>query len=140
MSDILSFIQQHILLVTALIIALIMLMIIEFIKQKTGSSKLSVNQAIQLINHENACILDVRSNDAFLNGHIIDAQSIPYKDLTEKYKKLEKFKAAPIVVVCTAGIESAKAAIFLTQQGFRAYSLGGGIRAWSDANMPLIKK
>jgi len=52
---------------------------------------------------------------------------------------LEKFKSKPIIVVDNSGFESQKIASFLLKQGYTAYSLNGGMRAWATAQMPIIK-
>jgi len=40
---------------------------------------------------------------------------------------------APVVAVCAMGRTSVIAAALLRQRGYRAYSLGGGMKAWSLA-------
>lgn len=139
MQNILAFTHNHGLLVLALVGVLFTLIILEFIKQKRSATRLSPTQVTQMINHSNACILDIRTPEAYAAGHIIGAISIPLKDLSERYRKLEKFKSQPIVIVCANGIESSKAATLLAPQGFQIYLLAGGLRAWNEADMPLVK-
>jgi rhodanese-related sulfurtransferase len=139
MQDILPFLQRHGSLAFVLVIVLILLVILEFIKQKQGARRLSPLQTTQLINHENAVIVDIRSVDAFAKGHITSAVSLPLADLEQQIKKLDKFKSSPIVIVCATGLESARAANLLIQKGFNTFILAGGIRSWQDANIPLVK-
>jgi len=140
MQDIWIFLQHHELLTSALVAILIVLVIVEFLKIRRGTHQLSPMQVTQLINHENAAIVDVRSLDAYTNGHIVNAISLPAQQLAEKIKKIEKFKALPVIVVCAMGRDSAQASTTLMNHGFtRVYILNGGIQAWKTADMPLVK-
>jgi rhodanese-related sulfurtransferase len=140
MQEILVFLQHHWILTTALAAVLILLIILEFIKIQRGTSRLSSSQVIQLINHENAAIIDLRAPDVFVNGHIVGSISLPARELSEKIKRIEKYKSQPIVLVCGTGDESIKAIPTLVNHGFqRVYTLRGGINAWKMADMPLVK-
>lgn len=139
MQDILSFIQSHWMLSTALIIIFVLLLIVELIRQRQGARRVSPMEATQLINHQDAVLVDLRSADAFKTGHIVGAISIPFAELENKSKKLEKYKSKPIILVCAAGLESARATTLLMKNGLSAFILAGGIRSWRDAEMPLVK-
>jgi len=139
MQDIVLFIQHHWLLALALIVVLSTLLVLEFMNQKRGSKQLSPAQATLLINHSDAIVVDIRNTSQFTEGHIIGALSIPLEEIKDKWKKLEKFKSQPVVIVCMSGTDSPRAASLLTEQGFSVRILAGGIRAWLDADMPLVK-
>jgi rhodanese-related sulfurtransferase len=139
MQDILIFIQHHLALTAILVIILGLLMVFEFIKLKQGAQRLSPAFVIQMINHQNAIIVDIRNTDAFSSGHIVDALSIPLAELESQYKKLEKFKAQPIIIVCATGLESLRAASLLQKNGFNTFILAGGMHKWKETEMPLIK-
>lgn len=139
MQDIFSFLENHWMLSSALLIVLILLIFIEFLKQKGGGAKIGPSQLTHFINHQNAVVLDIRDADAFKTGHIVDAISMPAKDFDEKLKKLEKYKNQPIVLVCGAGIDSHKKYLALQTKGYNTYVLNGGLRAWKEAGMPLVK-
>ncbi len=139
MQDILLFMNHHLALVTLLAIILVMLVILEFIKIKRGAKRLTPAEVIHVINHDKGVVIDIRSSDAFATGHITGAISLPLSHLAEKIKKIEKFKLQPIVIVCATGADSPKAAVILAEQGFQAKLLNGGMRAWRDAEMPLVK-
>jgi len=144
MQDILLFVNHHLALFSALAIILVILVILEFIKIQRGASRLTPAEVIRSINHEKAVVIDIRSLDAFKSGHITGAISLPLNDLKNadlktKTKKIEKFKSQPIIIACATGADSAKAAALLAQQGFQTQLLNGGLRAWRDAEMPLVK-
>ncbi len=140
MQDIVLFMQHHLILSIAFFIILVLLMIIEFLKQKTDSTQISPAQLTHLINRENAAIIDVRPTSLFADGHIIGSVSIPMADFESKAKKFEKFKARPVVIVCMLGTDSSRAATLLAKKGQQARILKGGIDAWKKADMPLVKE
>lgn len=140
MQNLFLFAQHHATLSTALVIALVLLVILEFIKLKQGTQQLSPALATQMINHQNAIVLDIRNAEAFATGHIVGAISIPCAKLESKYKKLDKSKAQPILIVCATGQESSRAAHLLLKNGFNTFILAGGIRGWKEAGMPLVKE
>lgn len=140
MQDLTSFIINHPLLNLAGGIVLILLIILEFIRSRRNAFNISPTQVTQLINRENAVVIDIRPQDAFRDGHVIDALSISRQDILQNPKKLEKFRARPLIIVANASSESQKIAALLLKQGYNAYSLSGGIRAWNEAQMPLVKE
>lgn len=140
MPEITTFITNHSLLALAVLFVFLLTVFIELLRAKRNICNISPAKVTQLINHENAVVLDIRQNDAFRTGHIIDAQSINGQEMLQNPKKLEKYRARPIIVVANASSESQKIASQLLKQGYNAYSLSGGIRAWSEAQMPLVKE
>lgn len=139
MQDILFFLHQHTALSAILIIVLVLLITLEYIKLKQNAKSISPALATQMINHQNAVVLDIRNVEAFSTGHIVNAVSIPLAELENKLKKLEPCKSQPIVIICATGQESPRAAALLTQQGFNTFILANGINGWKAAEMPLIK-
>ncbi len=96
--------------------------------------------AMQLINHKNALVLDVREQSEYDAGHILNGKLIPLGKLKERIGELEKYRERPLVVVCRSGQRSAVACGLLGKQGFaQAYNLSGGIIAWQKAGLPLEK-
>lgn len=97
-------------------------------------------EATQLINREDAVILDVREVDEFAAGHLPEARNIPAGKLADRVGELEKFKDKPLLVCCATGIRSNRACSELKKNGFpRIYSLAGGVDAWQAAGYPVKK-
>ncbi|EKD71967.1 MAG: hypothetical protein ACD_46C00044G0004 [uncultured bacterium] len=136
MQDLGQFIAKHLALTYAFALVLILLMIVEFFRMRRNQVNINAAQAVQLINRQNAVIIDIRASELFAKGHIIDALSLSAADLNN-YKKIEKYKKRPIIIVCNSGIESQKVAAHLLKNGYNTFSLG--IRTWIDADLPLIK-
>ena len=94
---------------------------------------------MSLIN-EGAVVLDVRAAAQFDKGHILDARSVPSADLDAKAPSLEKYKDTPVIVYCDNGMASGKTADALRSKGFsRVANLRGGLAAWRQENLPVVK-
>lgn len=92
--------------------------------------RISVNRAVELIDHEDALVVDVRDLNSFAQGHIKSAKRIDNSNLHEFLESADKSK--PLVVVCYHGNASQQAAAVFEQQGFaRSYSMDGGMSEWS---------
>ena len=53
---------------------------------------------------------------------------------------LKKQLDIPIIVVCANGQESAKVVNILKTHGFKIlYKMQGGLQAWKEADLPLVK-
>jgi len=140
MQDIMLFIVHHRILSLSLVSVVILLIILEFIKLKSSATRLTPAEVTELLNHQNAVIVDIRSAAQFKEGHIVGSLSLPMAELEQKVKKLEKFKSQPMIIVCASGLESPRAAVLLGKQGFNIRILGSGMRAWREAAMPLVKE
>jgi rhodanese-related sulfurtransferase len=138
MQDITSFITNHPLLSAATFFVFILVMLIELIRAKGNVFNITPAKVTQLINRENAVIVDIRQAESFKKGHIIDAQNMQASDILKDSKKLDKLRTKPVIIVGNTGQDSQKIAAFLLKHGYNAYSLSGGMRAWSEAQMPLI--
>nr|VFK11309.1 MAG: Rhodanese-related sulfurtransferase [Candidatus Kentron sp. LPFa] len=105
-----------------------------------GSERVNPVEAVRLINHEGAIILDVRTDSEVEEGRILNAIHIPQQSLADQIKRVEKYRAKPIIGVCRTGSRSAAACATLRKHGFeRVYNLGGGVVGWQSAGLPLVK-
>ncbi|MEO8937716.1 MAG: rhodanese-like domain-containing protein [Burkholderiaceae bacterium] len=110
------------------------------IRKAGGSTALTPLLATQLINHRNAIVVDVRDEKDFALGSLAGARNIPFANLAERASELVRFKARPVLIICAAGPQSAKAIEQFAAQGFEeAHSLAGGIAAWRQAGLPLVQ-
>jgi rhodanese-related sulfurtransferase len=96
--------------------------------------------ATQMINQQNALVLDIRQDNEYVGGHIINATHIPLSHLKDRLGELEKHKNKPVIAVCRSGHRSSGACVTLKKAGFESvYNLSGGVLAWESANLPLTK-
>jgi len=107
---------------------------------KKSGETISVNEAINKINKENAVVLDIREHQDYSQGHLVDAMNIPFAKLAERMSELEKHKSRPIVLVCKTGQTVAMAGKMLKQKEFEVYRMQGGMAEWSHQNLPVVKK
>ena len=102
---------------------------------------MEVKEFAELIADSNVVILDVRKDNEFAEGHIKGAVLIDQyqSDFVEQAKaKLPKDKT--IAIYCRSGRRSSNAAGKLADVGYKCVNLKGGILAWKEANMPVIKE
>jgi rhodanese-related sulfurtransferase len=97
--------------------------------------------ATEMINHQQAVVVDVRPSADFHKGHIINAISIPSNGFANQIGTLSKHKDKPIIVSCRSGAQSASACQQLRKAGFeQVYNLKGGLLAWQSASLPISRK
>ena len=111
-----------------------------FNRGASGVVNLSAPEAVLMLNRGKPLILDVRDEAEFAAGHIQGAKHIPLADLSARLKEIEKFKEKPILVHCQKGSRARKAcAILKAQQFSQLNNLEGGLDAWIEAKLPLVK-
>lgn len=95
----------------------------------------------ELIADMNVVVLDVRTAAEFAEGHIQGAILIDQgqSDFVLKAKAVLPVDKK-IAVYCRSGRRSANAAGRLADVGYRCVNLKGGIIAWQEANMPVVKE
>lgn len=84
-----------------------------------------------------APIVDVRTPEEFLNGHIANAKNIDWngEDFDKQIAVLDKTE--PVLVYCLSGGRSSSAASKMRNDGFKqVYELDGGMMKWRNANLP----
>lgn len=133
-----DFINHNILLISVVVVSGAGLLW-QLLGGKAGNA-LSPAQATQLINRENAVLLDVREPDEFAAGHVPEARNIPLGKLAERLGELDKFKDKPLIVCCATGMRAGKACGELGKAGFaNLHVLAGGVDAWVGAGYPVGK-
>jgi len=135
-----QFISNNIFPIGMAVFSGIMLLWSYFGNRFKGVKEVNSSGALQLINHKNAVVLDVREPGEYESGHVLNSKLIPLGKLKERIGELEKYKDHSIVVLCRSGNRSGTACFILGKHGFnQAYNLAGGIQAWKKANLPVEK-
>lgn len=136
MQQLLVFIQSHPILVILFLGLLAMLA-----RSYLGSSlakNISNMEAVNLLNKDEAWILDVRTKDEFEKSHISNSQNISLDVLANHIQQYQDKKAKPVILVCQSGNRSLQAAKILKKQAFeKLYNLTDGILGWQNANLPV---
>ena len=133
-----DFIYQNILLIALVVVsgvALILPMLMG-----SGGNDVNPAAATQLINREDAQVIDVRQAEEFAAGHLPEAKNVPLAKLADRINEIERFKDKPVIVCCASGMRSGKACGELRKLGFaKVHNLSGGIDAWVGAGYPVKK-
>jgi rhodanese-related sulfurtransferase len=109
-------------------------------EMRRGGQSVSAQQLVDMVNRENALVLDIREKKEFQAGHIVDAVNIPYSVLESRLDELKKHRERPIVVTCKMGQSSGAAGTLLRKHGYENVSrLTGGIAEWRNQNLPVVK-
>ena len=86
-------------------------------------------------------LLDVREPWEHDLSRLPDSVLIPLGELSERVSEVEPPPGAAVVVYCHHGIRSLSGAAILEMNGVpEAYSLAGGIEAWSQLIDPTIPR
>ena len=141
MDQLITFTSNNTILVVAIILVSLMLIHSLVGEKLRGYSSVSPAQGTQMINHENALVLDVRESNEYSDGHIINSLHIPLSNLKTRISDLEKHKTQKVIVACRTGHRSSQACANLKKEGFeQIFNLSGGVMAWESASLPLVKK
>ena len=99
---------------------------------------LSATDAVQLINREKAVLIDVSEADEFAKWHVRGARNVPLSQLETKLPTTVKNKGLPLILVCPTGARARRAVLTAKKLGYeQAQALGGGTKAWKEANLPI---
>ena len=94
----------------------------------------------ELINRKDALVVDVSATGDFEKGHIVGSRNVVMSQFDPENKALANVRELPVVLVCRTGTVSAQAAKRLVKAGFKhVFWLDGGIAAWQQADLPLLK-
>lgn len=140
MDQILPFLAQHWGLTSAFVFILILLLVTGKTTHVRGVHLLTADELVTLMNHEKTMVVDIRSQEAFKQSHILHARSIPEDQLESQAAQFDKTKPLVIVGQTEAVALRLASTVVKQHQCQRVYCLRGGISTWRDANLPLTKK
>ena len=137
MALLLEFLTEHWTLAGALVVAVIMLL---FHESRRAGPSISPQQAAQLVNREQAVMVDLRDSAEFRKGHVIGAINIPYASFKQRINELDAHRDLPIVLICKMGQHAGSVGKQLAAAGFsKIFRVSGGIGEWQHQQMPLEK-
>jgi phage shock protein E len=82
-----------------------------------------------IIKETNCTIVDVRSHEEFMGGHVANSINIPLQTIPERIEELKGLNA-PVVLCCASGNRSGQAHYFLSRHGLDCHNGG----SWLDVN------
>jgi len=141
MEQFIEFAGNHLLLVGAFVVVLLLVIKAEYEHQSGRANQMDPTAAIRLMNNDDTVVIDVREEKDFSSGHIKNAKNVPMSSFKSQLDSLAKHKDKPLLAYCRSGNLSGKACRILKRSGFTdVHNLAGGILNWQDANLPLTKK
>jgi rhodanese-related sulfurtransferase len=106
-----------------------------------GGKGLSPTEATIWINRRKAYVLDLRPEEVFKVGRLPGAKLINPSEISAAIEKLKLDRKNPVVLVCETGSYSRKALAEVKKLGFvDVGTLDGGVQAWKQAALPLVKQ
>ena len=137
MAQVFTFIGNHPYLCGAFLLLLALFIRNEM---RRGGRSVSAQQLVELVNRENALVLDVRDKKEYDAGHIVKAVNIPFSALNGRLDELSKHRDRAIVIACKMGQHSGTAGVLLRKHGFQnVVRLNGGLAEWRNQSLPLVK-
>jgi rhodanese-related sulfurtransferase len=134
-----EFISKNIFLVAIAVVSGAMLLW-PLLRKGMGGPGVNTLQATQMMNREDALVIDLRTPAEFAGGHILGARNLPLAELAKRAGELEKYKAKPLILHCADGNRSGAGAALLRKSGFaNVVNLSGGYAAWQQAGLPVEK-
>ena len=135
-----TFVGNHLALSALFVIILLALVAMEFGRLLRKYKELTPGGLTLLINRESPLLVDLSARADFEKMHVPGARHVLPSQFDPEHKDLAKAKDLPVVVMDKDGRGSDKAAQRLVKAGFtKVYTLGGGVLAWQQAQLPLAK-
>lgn len=109
-------------------------------EMRRGGRSVTAQQLVNMVNNDNAVVVDVRDSKEFEAGHIVGAINIPHTALESRMNEITKYKDKPLVLTCKMGQHSGAAGTVLRKAGFEQVArLTGGVLEWRNQNLPVVK-
>ena len=139
MDRLLDYSINHPLLAGGLVLMAIVVLGFEERLRGAGSAAVGPSEAIRLMN-SGAVLVDLRSANQFKDGHIAGAKNLPGDQVAADPKAVEKLASKTVVLYCDDGATTAAAQRTLARAGAaNVLSLRGGLSAWRQENLPVVK-
>ena len=137
MNKFLVFLGDNFLAVLVLLSFIVILIIYE---RRKGGTKLDTSEMTRLINKGDPLVYDLRSSAEYGAGSIAGALNIQPSSLVKGDSLFKATEEDCVILICSTGTNSSKAAGDLMKQGFKNVNvLSGGIMNWVQSGMPLVK-
>ncbi len=98
------------------------------------------HKAYRIVQGTDILIIDVRTVEKYLAGHIELSLSVPVEQLASRPLDIPKDKNQAILLVCDNGPRAKRGANILADMGYtNIYALVGGINSWRASGHPVYK-
>ncbi len=105
-----------------------------------GGAGISTQKLVDLVNREEAVVVDLRDKKEFDQGHLVGSLNVPYASIETRVDELTRYKERPLVLICRMGQHAGAAGTILRKKGFANVSrLNGGFMEWRNQNLPVVR-
>ena len=138
--ELLAFAGRHPMLSAGLVLLTLALIYTEIARLLRPFKALRPAELTALINREDALVVDLSATADYERGHIAGSRNVAASGFGPDHKLVAGHRERPIVLVDRTGMASGPMAARLKKAGFaNVYVLDGGIAAWQQADLPLVK-
>jgi rhodanese-related sulfurtransferase len=104
-------------------------------------SSLAPELFTQIYTSNNYTLLDVRTSEEYTTGHLANAHQADFRQTQNFSTYLDTLdKQANYLLYCRTGIRSGQAKKIMQTKGFtHVADLAGGITAWTNSGLPVVK-
>ena len=135
-----QFLSNHYVLALAFVAVVIALLVTQVMMLLRKYKELTPAGLTQLINRDSPLLIDLSAIADFEKMHVPGAKHVAMSQFDPENKDLAKARELPVVVMDKDGRNCDGAAQRLIKAGFtRVYTLGGGVLAWQQAQLPVAK-
>ena len=141
MSELLVFLGHHPFLAGALGVAVVLFIANEAYGSLTQGPRVTVPEAVRMINDGTPRIVDVRSQADYKKGHLLGAVNIPAQQLVRTDGAELGAKDRPVILYCALGGLARETAQGLRKAGFtQIFPLKGGLNEWLTHDQQVTVK
>lgn len=135
-----EFVGNHLALVALFVVLLVAIIVLEILTLFRKYKELTPAGLTLLINREGPLLVDLSAYADFEKAHVPGSRHVAMSQFDPEHKDLAKAKDVPVVLIDKDGRNTGKAAQRLVKAGFsKVYTLGGGVLAWQQAQLPVAK-
>lgn len=96
--------------------------------KKNKGGNISLKQAMRIMNHRNAILVDVKSRDEYAKFHLNRSINMPIEKFKKMVPKVIKNKNQRVILYCSSGTRSLAAYEMLIDMGYYyVYNIVGGV-------------
>lgn len=140
LDELLAFAGRHPMLSSALVLLTLALVYTEIARLLRPFKALRPAELTALVNREDALVIDLSASADYERGHVAGSRNVAASAFGPEHKLVAAHRERPIVLVDRTGMATGAQATRLKKAGFtRVYVLDGGIAAWQQADLPLVK-
>ena len=116
-----------------------LIFIFAWTERAKGGKSISTSQLVQMMNADEAVLVDVRPSGEFQTGNIHGAINIPHTKIASRISELEKCRSKTIVLTDNMGQHAGGAGRALNKEGYNVRRLSGGMAEWQGQSLPVVQ-